>query len=346
MYRHILVPIDDSPLSADTVQQAVTFARAIGAKVTFFHAQSDHASSSLGALQRVMSPGAFNEDVAGEARALLAKAEVVARVAGIEHDALAMTCDRPYEAILGVAEARGCDLVFMASHGKRGLSGLVVGSQTMKVLQAASIPVLVASVESNRAPSLADAALSILRDEHRSLAAVIHGLEYIVREARDHGKPASVPLLRAIVHYVRAFPEALHHPKEDAYLFPLLRARTNDYDETLDALDEQHAKGTAFTEALAQAVDAYEADAESGLPLLARASHRFATAQMNHMMLETKVVIPAARKHLEDDDWTAIANAFRDNGDPRFSVDADEEYRYLFTRILNLAPAGVVGAKQ
>ena len=344
MYRHILVPIDDSPLSGDTVAQAVVFARSIGAKVTFFHAQSDYASSSVGALQRVMSPGAFNEDVAGEARALLAKAEVVARTAGIEHDAVAMTCDRPHEAILGIAEARNCDLVFMASHGKRGLSGLVLGSQTMKVLQAASIPVLVSSVESNRAPTRADAALAILRDEHRSLAAVIHGLEYIVREARDHGKPASVPLLRAIVHYVRAFPEALHHPKEDAYLFPLLRARTTEYDDTLDALDDQHAKGTAFTEALDHAVDAYEADPASGLSLLVGASQRFATAQMNHMLLETKVVIPAARAHLTDDDWTVIANAFRDNGDPRFSVDADEEYRHLFTRILNLAPAGVVGA--
>ena len=131
-----------------------------------------------------------------------------------------------------------------------------------------------------------------MRDEHRSLAAVIHGLEYIVREAREHGKPASVPLLRAIVHYVRAFPEALHHPKEDAYLFPLLRARTNEYDETLDALDDQHAKGTALTEALARAVDAYEADPASGLPLLADATQRFATAQMDHMMLETKVDHP------------------------------------------------------
>jgi nucleotide-binding universal stress UspA family protein/hemerythrin-like domain-containing protein len=344
MYRHILVPIDDSPLSGDTVAQAVVFARSIGAKATFFHAQSDHASSSVGALQRVMSPGAFNEDVAGEARALLAKAEVVARTAGIEHDAVAMTCDRPHEAILGVAESRNCDLVFMASHGKRGLTALVLGSQTMKVLQAASIPVLVSCVESNRVPTHADAALAILRDEHRSLAAVIHGLEYVVREARDSGKPASVPLLRAIVHYVRAFAEALHHPKEDAYLFPLLRARTTEYDDTLDALDDQHAKGIAFTEALDRAVDAYEADRASGLSLLASATKRFASAQMNHMLLETKVVIPAARAHLTEEDWAVIAKAFGDNGDPRFSVDADEEYRQLFTRILNLAPAGVVGA--
>ncbi len=95
MYRHILVPIDDSPLSVDTVQQAVNFARTIGAKVTFFHAQADYGASSLGALERVMSPSAFNEQMAGDARALLAKAEVVARTAGVEHDAFAMRSSAP-----------------------------------------------------------------------------------------------------------------------------------------------------------------------------------------------------------------------------------------------------------
>ena len=55
------------------------------------------------------------------------------------------------------------------------------------------------------------------------------------------------------------------------------------------------------------------------------------------------MVIPAARKHLTDDDWSDIAAAFVQNGDPRFTVDNDEEYRQLFARILNLAPEGVVG---
>ena len=80
MYRHIMVPLDDSPLAVDTAQQAVQFARTLGAKVTFFHAQSDYGASSIGALERVMSPSAFNEHMAGEARAIVAKAEVAARM--------------------------------------------------------------------------------------------------------------------------------------------------------------------------------------------------------------------------------------------------------------------------
>ena len=61
------------------------------------------------------------------------------------------------------------------------------------------------------------------------------------------------------------------------------------------------------------------------------------------MMLETKVIIPAAQKHLTDEDWQAIAAAFGENGDPRFTIDAGEEFRHLFTRILNLAPEPMVG---
>jgi len=343
MYRHILVPIDDSQLSINTVQQAVTLARSLRAQVTFFHAQADYASSSLGALERVMSPAAFNEQVAGEARALLAKAEVVARTASVVYESLALTSNRPHEAIVGAAESRGCDLIFMASHGRRGIRGLMLGSETQKVLQHASIPVLVAAVETNIASAACDAPLAIIRDEHRSLAAVIHGLEFIVRETSASGEAPSFPLLRAIVRYVRAFPEALHHPKEDAYLFPRLRARTTECNGTLADLEAQHVEGAKLVDALERSIDGYEADPDNGYPAFAQAVDAFAAAQMEHMGLEAKVIIPAARKYLTDEDWTAIAAAFGTNGDPRFSVDADEEYRQLFARIINLAPPGVVG---
>jgi nucleotide-binding universal stress UspA family protein/hemerythrin-like domain-containing protein len=344
MYRHILVPIDDSPLSTATVPQAVTLARSLGAKVTFFHAQADYGGTSLGALERVMAPATFNDALAGDARALLAKAEVVARAAGVPHDAFFRTSDRPHEAILGAAESRGCDLIFMASHGARGLRGLVLGSQTHKVLQRSPIAVLVATVESNVPAAASDSPLAVIRDEHRSLAAVIHGLEYLTRTARATGKPPSFPLLRAMVHYLRAFPEKLHHPKEDTYLFPKVQARTSECDATIAVLTRQHEEGAQLMDALERSIDHYEADPANGLAGFTEAVTRYATSQMEHMGLEMKVIIPAACRHLTAEDWREIARAFADNGDPRFSVDADEEYRHLFTRILNLAPDGVVGA--
>ena len=100
-----------------------------------------------------MAPATFNEHMAGEARAILAKAEVVAREAGVPHDSFAMTSDRPHEAILDVAEERGCDLIFIASHGRRGIKGLMLGSQTQKVLQHATIPVLVSPSRATSRPA-------------------------------------------------------------------------------------------------------------------------------------------------------------------------------------------------
>jgi len=248
MYRHLLVPLDDSPLSVETVRQAVEFARTVKAKVTFLHAQEDYGATSVGALERVMSPQAFNEHMAGEARALLSKAEVVARTAGVEYESIAVTSNRPYESILGAAQARGCDLIFIASHGRRGIKGLMLGSQTQKVLQHTTIPVLVSAVESNLPAAELNVPLNIISDEHRSLAAVIHGLEHVVRETRESRTPPSFALLHAMLHYIREFPEKLHHPKEDAYLFRKLRERTSEVNETLSDLEWQHVAGHRLVE--------------------------------------------------------------------------------------------------
>ena len=342
MYRHLMVPLDDSPLSVETVRQAVELARTLRAKVTFFHAQEDYGATSIGALERVMSPGVFNENMAGEARALLSKAEVVARAAGIPFESLAVTSNRPHEAILGAAQARGCDLIFMASHGRRGIKGLMLGSQTQKVLQQTTIPVLVSAVESNISAADLVTPLTVIADEHRSLAAVIHGLEFVVREAHESGVPPSFELLHAMLHYIREFPEKLHHPKEDAYLFRKLRERTAEFNDTLDDLAWQHVAGHRLVDDLERSIAAYEADSEHGFAAFAQAVREFATNQMQHMALEYKVVIPAARQYLTPQDWEEIATAFGENGDPRFSADTDEEFRQLFARILNLAPARVV----
>ena len=143
MYRHLMVPLDDSPLSVETVRRAVLFARSLSAKVTFFHAQEDWGATSVGALERVIAPADYNDHMAGAARALLSKAEVVAREAGVAHDSLWVTSNRPYEAILETAEARRCDLIFMASHGRRGLGAVIFGSETRAVLSGSKIPTLV-----------------------------------------------------------------------------------------------------------------------------------------------------------------------------------------------------------
>jgi len=346
MYRHLLLPLDDSLLAADTARKGVQFARALGAQVTFFHAREDYAATSIGALSALFAPAALDEPIDGRARAILAKAEVVAREAGVAYASVAVTSNRPYEAILETAEARGCDLIFIASHGRRGISGLMLGSQTQKVLQHASIPVLVSAVESNLPAGEMIRSLAIIQDEHRSLAAVIHGLEFALRQAREHNTVPSLPLLHAMLHYIEAFPQTLHHPKEDAYLFRKLRMRTSECDALLDELDVQHADGERWMYQLTHALAVYEADPAGGLDAFAAAVEGFAAMQMQHMRLETKVVLPAACRHLTADDWAEIDHAFAGNCDPRLAFDDDEEFRALFARILHLAPAHAAAGRQ
>ncbi|MGZ5183839.1 MAG: universal stress protein [Caldimonas sp.] len=325
MYKHLLVPIDGTPLSLHTVEQAVAYARASGARLTFLHVRADLGARGEGALLHAMSPEAFTEAAAGNAQAIVAKAEASARAAGVACASLVLTSDRTHEAIVEAARGARCDLLFMASHGRRGLKGALLGSVTRKVLERADLPVLVVAVESNLEPvSDEQRALGILRDEHRSLAAVLHALL-----AQVEAVPPNPALLRAMLFYVEQFPERLHHPKEDAYLFHRLRRRTPNYDTLLDELHAQHAAGALQFVELRRLLDSGDG------PALVQAVRAFAQAQWRHMRDEEQLVLPAASLHLRPDDWREIAAAFAANADPRFG--AGESFEQLAARLLEMA---------
>jgi hemerythrin-like domain-containing protein len=245
--------------------------------------------------------------------------------------------DRPHEAILATATARGCDLIFMASRGGSGLARMLRGSVTQKVLQEATLPVLVTAVASNLPRSEEQCALSIIRNEHRSLAAVIHGLEHVVRESIRLERTPDFVLLGSMLIYIEVFPERLHHPKEDAHLFARLRARTDECDAVIGELERQHVEGAGDFAELRHALAAWEAGAVGAAERFASAVERFAQGQWRHMGAEEALVLPAASRHLTPDDWAAIARAFGDNGDPRFDADTDASFERLFSRLMNLA---------
>jgi nucleotide-binding universal stress UspA family protein len=145
MFKHILVPTDGSALSTDTARRAVSFARENGAKVTFFFAKPEYpvAFYGEGALIDPTTPDKFAEMADRQAKEILAHCEAFAGEAGVACGSVASTSDVPYQAIIDAASAAGCDLIFMASHGRRGISGLLLGSETQKVLTHSTIPVLV-----------------------------------------------------------------------------------------------------------------------------------------------------------------------------------------------------------
>ena len=145
MFKHILVPTDGSQLSTDTVMRAVSFARDAGARITFFFAKPDYpvAFYGEGALIDPTTPEKFAEMADRQAAEVLAACAKLAAEAGVASSSLSITSDIPYEAIIDAADKTACDLIFMASHGRRGITGLLLGSETQKVLTHSKGPVLV-----------------------------------------------------------------------------------------------------------------------------------------------------------------------------------------------------------
>jgi nucleotide-binding universal stress UspA family protein/hemerythrin-like domain-containing protein len=339
VYRHLLVPIDGTDLSVEVVGNAVALARPLGARITFFHASEDHAASLRGEADAVRLTSRENFDYAfsGRPRELLAKAEAAARAFGVSCTSLHAVSDKPAQAIVGAAREAGCDLIFMASHGGRGRLGMAYSSETFDVLMNAGLPVLVAAT---REPSAAARAIGILRDEHRSLAAVLHAWLHALARAREEDRPVDLALMRAIVRYVRAFPIALHHPKEEQQLFRRLRERTPVVNAELDELERQHVRDRQLVDEIAGLVDALAGTGTTTQRSLARtlenAVGRYATFQWEHMGREEGVVLPAAQRHLDADDWAAIDAAFAANADPRFGADDDGDFRHLLSRIVTL----------
>lgn len=335
MYRHLLVPLDGSELAINLVTQAVDFAKSIGARITFFTAREDLGATDEGALLRTLAPLDFAEQAAGDANAILAKARSAAGQRDLPCETVLRTGGRPWELILQVAEERECDLIFMASHGLRGLRTLVPGSQTQKVLAHARLPVLVARVERNAAEDAASAAIGIIRDEHRSIASVLAGLRAAMRLASERDEVPDLDFIADLLRYMKAFPEVLHHPKEDRFLFAKLAARTGEVDDVLDRLRREHAGGAGEIAAVeAAVVRCRQQPAQVGQ--LAQVIDAFVEAQWQHLNTEEDLILPAARKHLADEDWRAIEQAFRENGDSRVGGEHDESLRKLFSRLMNM----------
>lgn len=145
MFKHILVPTDGSQLSTDTVKRAIAFAKETRAKISFFFAKPDYpvAFYGEGALIDPTTPDKFADMAQQQAKEILDANEALARAEGVECSSVSAVSDIPYEAIITAAEQVGADLIFMASHGRRGISGLLLGSETQKVLTHSKIPVLV-----------------------------------------------------------------------------------------------------------------------------------------------------------------------------------------------------------
>jgi nucleotide-binding universal stress UspA family protein len=145
MFKHILIPTDGSRLSAAAARAGVRLAQRLGARVTgLFAAPPATPIVYRDALPvGYATPGRHAKMIRRAAAAHLAVIARAAKAAGVRCECVSVTSDYPAEAILQAAARRRCDLVFMSSRSRRGLRGLLLGSQTQKVLAAGTVPVLV-----------------------------------------------------------------------------------------------------------------------------------------------------------------------------------------------------------
>jgi len=181
-------------------------------------------------------------------------------------------------------------------------------------------------------------AIRIIQDEHRSLAAVLHGMLYLVHQIRDRGTKPDFDLFGAMIYYIDAFPERFHHPKEDQYLFRLLRIRHPDAAQLLDRLKTEHHVGAEKIRTLEQALARYEQGGASEFTNFLTAVEGYAAFHWDHMRAEEKEILPLAEKHLSAGDWEAIDAAFLGHTDPMLGINVGAQFDTLFSRIVNLAP--------
>ncbi|MBN8486632.1 MAG: universal stress protein [Burkholderiales bacterium] len=142
MYRNILVPTDGSDITAKAVQAALTLAKTLGAKLTVISVKEPFPYSAISEMQPV-PPQEFYDAQERIAAARVKTVAEAAAAAGVACEAATVEAVHPWEAIVDHAKRQGCDLIVMASHGRRGVSALLLGSETQKVLTHCQVPVLV-----------------------------------------------------------------------------------------------------------------------------------------------------------------------------------------------------------
>lgn len=185
------------------------------------------------------------------------------------------------------------------------------------------------------------AALRIIHDEHAALAAMLRSILLLLAQHRHNGTLPDFGTLRAMLFYVDEFPEKRHHLKESELLFPKLRARTSLAADVLDRLDQDHARGERSIRELEHALLGFEMMGEARREAFERAAHQYVDFYLAHMSLEEKHILPLAERELSAQDWAELDAAFAANRDPLTGHPPDEEYRALFTRIVNSIPAPI-----
>ena len=183
------------------------------------------------------------------------------------------------------------------------------------------------------------AAIRIIQKEHRQITAVVEGLAHLGREIGTGRASPDFRLLRAMIDYIDAYPERLHHPKEDRYLFRLICERSAEAANEIAALEDEHRHSYPALERLKAALADLEQRKEGALQRFAELTATYAEFHWRHMRKEEEAILPLAKRVLRAADWKAIDAAFQENVELAETGENRRRMRALFREIANLMPA-------
>lgn len=181
-------------------------------------------------------------------------------------------------------------------------------------------------------------ALTIIRDEHRTIGAILHGMDHLVREIRVNKKKIDPRVFHAMLYYLDTFSERMHHPKEDRHLFKAMRERSTEADALIAELEDEHARGEESLRRLAQSLIRYEEGGDKEFPAFEREVENFVRNYRDHIRKEEDLLFPLAQKVLTAADWAIIDITFGENRDPLSRGRDTRDFDRLFNRIVELAP--------
>lgn len=182
-------------------------------------------------------------------------------------------------------------------------------------------------------------ALNIISQDHSNMWRLAITIDHVATDI-EQGTPVEAAFFNAAFDYIDQFVDRFHHPKEDDYLFRLLRLRSAEAADILDQLQLEHREGPDNLAALRARVNAAAAGQLSGAQI-ATDLRNYTAILKNHIRTEEKTVLPLARNSLIASDWAEINQAFLDNSDPVFGEKAQAEFRQLYHRVVSLAPESV-----
>jgi branched-chain amino acid transport system ATP-binding protein len=158
--------------------------------------------------------------------------------------------------------------------------------------------------------------IRIIQDEHRSISTVLHALKHLMRIAQDATLKPEFAAFRAMIRYIDEYPERLHHPKEDKFLFARLAAVCPEARRLIERLESEHKEGARLVRELERALLLYEDSGPDGWAEFSDQVDHYTQFHWDHMRLEEKELLPLAELRFTPQDWAVVDEGFSSNTDP------------------------------